>query len=291
LQEYIPLGQRVKSFSVDVWDGQQYQQVAQQTTIGYKRILTFPTRTTTQVRVNILDAKASPVLSELQVYKAPEMLAAPEITRDKNGLVQISSESIDPVITFTTDGQQPTMASPRYTKAFALTGAGTIKARAFIGNGKQASETITAAFDVSPVKWQVASVSHEAKGFEASKAIDANPRTYWLASPAASPASPPELAINLGEPLKLSGFTYTPRQDNKNNGILYQYNFYVSADGKNWQKVIDQGTFANIKNNPVRQEVKFEKPYLAQYIRLQGLSSVNEKEHLVSAGEIGILTK
>jgi alpha-L-fucosidase len=134
-------------------------------------------------------------------------------------------------------------------------------------------------------------VSHETKGFEAAKAIDANARSYWLASPAGQPASPPELAINLGEPLKLHGFTYTPRQDNKNNGTLYQYNFYVSDDGKSWQKVIDQGTFANIKNNPVRQEVRFEKPYLARYIKLQGLSSVNENENLVSAGEIGILTK
>lgn len=291
LQEYIPLGQRVKSFSVEVWDGQQFQELSQHTTIGYKRILTFPTRITSRVKVNILEAKASPVLAELQVYKAPEMLAAPEIIRDRKGLVHIRSESIDPVITFTTDGQQPTINSPRYTTAFALPGAGTVKARAFIDNGKQASETITADFDVSPVKWQVASVSDEARGFEAAKAFDANPRTYWLAKPAGNAASPPELAIDLGEPLKLSGFTYTPRQDNKNNGTLYRYNFYVSADGKNWQKVIDQGTFANIRNNPVRQEVKFGKPYQARYIRLQGLSSVNDQENLVSAAEIGILTK
>lgn len=291
LQEYIPLGQRVKAFSVEVWDGQQFKLLDQQTTIGYKRILTFPTLSTSRVRVNILDAKAAPVLSELQLYRAPEMLATPEILRDKNGQVQIRSESIDPFITFTTDGQEPTLASPRYSKAIAFPQAGTIKARAFINNGQQASEVVTAVFDISPAKWQVAAVSHETKNFEAFKAFDGNPRTSWVASAAGSSAMPHGLAIDLGETLQLSGFSYTPRQDNKNEGTIYQYNFLVSLDGKSWQKVVSKGSFANIRNNPVKQEVRFSKPCTARYIKLQGLSSVNEKEELVSIGEIGVLTR
>ena len=73
LQEYIPLGQRVQSFSVEYWDGKKFLPLQQQTTIGYKRILTFPAIETSKVRVNILRAKAAPLLSEVQLFYAPEM--------------------------------------------------------------------------------------------------------------------------------------------------------------------------------------------------------------------------
>lgn len=71
LQEYIPLGQRIRSFSVTYWNGDRFIELDKQTTIGYKRILTFPTITTTKIQVS-MEGNASPVISELQVYKAPK---------------------------------------------------------------------------------------------------------------------------------------------------------------------------------------------------------------------------
>ena len=68
LQENIALGQRVKQFAVQTWNGAEFQTVAQATTIGYKRILRFPRTMTTRVRVVIEDSKASPVISTLKLY-------------------------------------------------------------------------------------------------------------------------------------------------------------------------------------------------------------------------------
>jgi alpha-L-fucosidase len=68
LQEYIPLGQRVKAFSVDVWQNGSWQQVAAATTIGYKRILKIPAVETNRLRITIKEAKACPVLSNLELY-------------------------------------------------------------------------------------------------------------------------------------------------------------------------------------------------------------------------------
>lgn len=75
LQEYIPHGQRVSSFSVEIWDEelQDFRELDRQTTIGYKRILRFPAVKTSRVRVNILDSKPGPVLSGFALYKAPEI--------------------------------------------------------------------------------------------------------------------------------------------------------------------------------------------------------------------------
>ena len=45
------------------------------TTIGHRRIICFPTVTTTQLRFTISDAKAAPVIKKLGVYLAPELTA------------------------------------------------------------------------------------------------------------------------------------------------------------------------------------------------------------------------
>ncbi|MBD0375627.1 MAG: alpha-L-fucosidase [Flavisolibacter sp.] len=68
LQEYIRLGQRVKSFTIDVWQNNEWKQVASATTIGYKRIMKLEPVLTNKVRIQINEAKASPVLSNLEVY-------------------------------------------------------------------------------------------------------------------------------------------------------------------------------------------------------------------------------
>jgi alpha-L-fucosidase len=68
LQEYIQLGQRVKSFTVEVWADNAWQQVAAGTTIGYKRILPLRQVRAGRVRINITGAKACPVISNVALY-------------------------------------------------------------------------------------------------------------------------------------------------------------------------------------------------------------------------------
>jgi alpha-L-fucosidase len=70
LQEYIPLGQRVKSFNVEYWNGQEWTLLDRQTTIGFKRILRFPAITTSKIRINIEETLACPVLNGVGVYHA-----------------------------------------------------------------------------------------------------------------------------------------------------------------------------------------------------------------------------
>jgi len=68
LQEYITLGQRVKSFTVDVLKEGQWERVTEGTTIGYKRILSLKGVETSAVRVNIIEAKACPLISSIELY-------------------------------------------------------------------------------------------------------------------------------------------------------------------------------------------------------------------------------
>lgn len=68
IQEYIKLGQRVKSFRVETLKDGKWVAIAKGTTIGYKRIVKlFPTEAQ-KVRLVITDSKACPVISNIEVY-------------------------------------------------------------------------------------------------------------------------------------------------------------------------------------------------------------------------------
>lgn len=70
IQEYIPLGQRVKEFSVECRLGEtgEWKEVCRGTTVGYKRIMRFPAVKASEVRFNILDAYASPLINNVAIY-------------------------------------------------------------------------------------------------------------------------------------------------------------------------------------------------------------------------------
>ncbi|GGD51411.1 alpha-L-fucosidase [Paenibacillus nasutitermitis] len=68
LQEYIPLGQRISGFNVQLWNGSSWQTAASGTTIGYKRILTFPVATASKIRIAVTSSQAPPLLNFAGVY-------------------------------------------------------------------------------------------------------------------------------------------------------------------------------------------------------------------------------
>lgn len=68
IQEYLKLGQRVKSFSVEVFNDGEWKQVTTGTTIGFKRILKIGPVETERIRINITDSRACPVISNVEVY-------------------------------------------------------------------------------------------------------------------------------------------------------------------------------------------------------------------------------
>lgn len=83
LQEYIPLGQRVASFSVKYWDNGGWKDLTDATTIGYKRILRFPAISTQKLKISFT-ALACPLISKVSLYNAPESFSATEAVNKEN---------------------------------------------------------------------------------------------------------------------------------------------------------------------------------------------------------------
>jgi alpha-L-fucosidase len=72
IQEYIPLGQRISQYKLEVYvDGswKQYGQPNLQRTIGYKALVRGGTVTASQVRLTVLESQAVPVINSMGLYK------------------------------------------------------------------------------------------------------------------------------------------------------------------------------------------------------------------------------
>ena len=73
IQEFIPLGQRVKSFSIDAYINETFDQVATGVTVGNRRIVTFETVKTQRLKIN-LEAKACPLITNIEVFRVPDKI-------------------------------------------------------------------------------------------------------------------------------------------------------------------------------------------------------------------------
>ena len=69
LQEYIPLGQRIAAFHINILTPEgTWQTIAEETTVGYKRIVLTEPVTTTAVRLVIDKALACPTITRFALY-------------------------------------------------------------------------------------------------------------------------------------------------------------------------------------------------------------------------------
>ncbi|KRD61053.1 alpha-L-fucosidase [Flavobacterium sp. Root935] len=283
LQEYIKLGQRVKAFSVEAKVDGQWKTIANETTIGYKRILRLDRVTASAIRVNILDAKAGFVISTIQAYNAPTFVKEPQILRDKNGLVTIKSEDGNAVY-YTLDGKMPSGKSTLYKTPFTYNKAVTIKAISRNTKEKINSAVKTAKYGVSKEKWKVISVSSgDTKTVE--KIIDGDANTDWGFGNDENKL-PQSVIIDMGELMEIKGFTYIPQQVGNNLNLISNYEFYTSEDSITWTKQ-SEGEFSNIKHNPIEQFKSFA-AVKARFLRFAATAGIG-KGQSVSIAEISII--
>lgn len=277
LQEYIPLGQRIDSFTVAVDKEGAWHQIAQETTIGYKRILRFKDVKTNKIKVTIVNSMAPPILSKVAAYRAPKVLSDISITRNEQDIVHISSRDSNVVLFYTLDGSTPSSKSTQYHQPFPFNQKGKIKAMAYDPITQISGEIFEQNFDIPKQSWQFITPASD----DVEKAIDGNPYTT-LSLP-----SDQKFIIDLGKMHSLSGFTYLPDQKRYSQGIIAHYELKVSKDGKKW-KTVHKGRFDNIQNNPILQIETFKKTK-ARYIHFIPLENIQNDSFSVIA-EFDLLT-
>lgn len=132
---------------------------------------------------------------------------------------------------------------------------------------------------------KIVKTDSEAPGYEASRAIDGDPSTFWHTPwEGEVPGFPHEIQIELKESVRIAGFRYLPRQD-MSNGRVAAYELYVSPDGTQWGEPVAKGTFRNDTRETI---IRLEKAAEGRFLRFVALSEVRGQA-FASMAELDIL--
>ena len=240
LQEYIPLGQRVKDFYMEgELNGKWFKINPFDTlsTIGYKRIVRFNTVELDKLIIYFEESRGPLCINNIEAYCAPILLTEPAISRNYDNIVTIESSDNEADIYYTTDGSNPDENSLLYDKAFVFNKKGIIKAITYDPISKKKSDVTVKELDLPKEYYQTSS---------SNKIFDGNTNSMVYLD------IDEPIVITFKEEQNISGFRYTPNQMRDASRHIVDYEFYV--DGK----LIKESSFGNIKNNPIEQVVKFK---------------------------------
>ncbi|HEY5914728.1 MAG TPA: discoidin domain-containing protein, partial [Verrucomicrobiae bacterium] len=299
LQEAVDhRGQRIESFSIEVWNGTAWANAETistdaLTTVGHRRLIRLKTPATTdQVRLRITGSRLEPTLAELGLFKQSVKTLPPTISdRTSNGTVSLSNLAGNKMV-YTLDGSAPTVNSAIYAGPIVLPpgGATTVRAASLLPDDTLGIAGSRVFAGLMPIGWKVIGVdSEETAGADnaAARAIDGDSSTIWHTRWNADQKQPHSITVDMGAAHRIAGFTYLPRQDGLLNGVVERYRFETSQDGGNWTTNVADGAFANIQNNPSLQEVSFG-PVNARYFRFTSLWAIS-RSGWTSAAEISVV--
>jgi len=273
LQEYTPLGQRVKSFVFEKEINGNWEKIAEGTTVGHKRILRFPDVNAEKVRVRFIDGKDIPVISKIGIYHAPKLMLPPNYSRATTGEVTLNSPDEGLEVYYTLDGSEPSTESQKYAQSLRVDKASTLQTISVDPVSGKKSEMLRIDVDLSKAKW-IGTIK------QSIKAIDENAESYFT-------SEDNSITVDLGEPVSLKGFTYLPMQGRYPSGFITNYVFEVSVDGKSWRQVA-AGEFSNIVNSPVEQTIRFDE-VKSKFIRLK--ASKTADGNAATFAEVGVVTR
>ena len=240
LQEYIPLGQRVKDFYMEgELNGKWFKinPLDTLTTIGYKRIVRFNTVELDKLIIYFEDSRGPLCINNIEAYCAPILLTEPTISRNYDNIVTINSSDNDAEVYYTIDGSAPDENSLRYDKPFIHNNKGVVKAISYDPNSKKKSEVTIKELDL-PKEYYQTSFNN--------KIFDGNTNSVIYLD-----INEP-IIITFKEEQNISGFRYTPNQARDASRHIVDYEIYID------EKLVKKSSFGNIKNNPIEQIVKFE---------------------------------
>lgn len=269
-------GERIERHAIDVFTDGQWQQVAEATNVGRKRIVRFATTTADSLRIRVIESRLTPLLCEVGAYYyqagAPDLT----ITQRHDGTTVITprpdvfgwnrAQGTDIAsalmqgleIRYTTDGSEPQLTSPLYTKPLTFSTPSRVRAAAWLDGKRGAVTTEQTGYPRTDIRCPYA----------ATAIFDGDVST-------SAPIAAEGLVITMPKRSQLSGFAYLPPQGTQ-EGLIDRGEIFTSTNGHKWRSA-GIFEFGNLINDPSRRFHHFAKPVSATYVKIVPLSTAAGK--------------
>lgn len=221
-----------------------------------------------------------PVGAKGGVHVSPASVKPLLMMREKNGDVVIESAEEGATIMYKVGNERKAHV---YEGPIAFRDGGTIMAY----DKKEPNLWVRMTYPkMEKINTEVTFASSEEHGEgSAAHLADGDPNSFWHTMYSVTVAKYPHwVDFDAGDVKNIKGFTYLPRQDNR-NGNIKDYDIFVSQDGKNWGEAIHKGSF---ENNQKEKKVMLKAPVKARYFRFRALSS-QDGQDFASGAELSII--
>lgn len=275
LQEYIPLGQRIEAFTLELRNNRgQWESIETAdslSTVGYKRIIRLKPSTTKAIRLRVTKSLGPVVLSEVGAYLAPELVDAPLAYRDEQNRLIIKpavgrGSTTQQALSYRINGsawqsyKEPVALPLDHAEVEVEANSGTDRSKASYSFGYSSQS-----FSVEGIKAE-----------EAAKLRDGNGYTsIWLGK------GQDHLDFVFDRPRQITSLVYTPNQGRDAEGHIQSYKVYAD------DLLVAEGEFQNIKANPIPSLIKFDKTITAKRLRLEIVRILDDRAQ-ASIGDIAI---
>ncbi len=91
IREDIKVGQRIEQFHLEAWDGKSWNTFTGGTTVGYKRILQFPTITAQKVKLVTDASRLEPAIMNFGLYNGPAIVEVTKKVRKTDGILSLGT--------------------------------------------------------------------------------------------------------------------------------------------------------------------------------------------------------
>ena len=282
LREDTPYGVRVDDYLVEIEQGRDWRELARHSCIGAQRIIRLDAPVTAQkVRLRVLAARASPVISEFGLFRLPEIVEDPVIARDEQGLVTLTVPGTGADLFYSLDGSTPSVP---YAAPIKWAGGGRVRAQARRRSGL-ASAVITVDYDIVKSGWRI--VSSNSDTAKALLSWDQSPDGDMCDAP---PGQPLDVVIDLGRTYVATGFTIQRGQWMSYGGAAPEScRVWLSEDGHAWGSPVLETELAALAACRSLQRLPFAHPVSGRYLRVHLPRAAGGKPG-ISLARVGITT-